>query len=64
MKIYKYKNTDIIAFSMENNGSFRINKSQVLLDLNLQFLKQALQRTRQESHSRIGASLLKDFQQK
>jgi hypothetical protein len=49
---------------MENNGSFRINKSQVLLDLNLQFLKQALQRTRQESHSRIGASLLKDFQQK
>ncbi len=60
--IVDVKNIAIFAFSIKNQGSFRINESQVLSGLEISILKQALQRTRTENHSQVGAWLLQQFQ--
>jgi len=52
----------ILAFAMETGGSFRISESQVLLGLDISLLDTALQRTRQISHSEVGAWLIRQFQ--
>jgi len=52
----------ILAFAMNTEGSFRISESQVLSGLDISLLETALQRTRQTSHSEVGAWLLTQFQ--
>lgn len=54
----------IIAFTIENGGSRRITNSQVLPELAMSILEEALRRTRQMNHSQVGAWLLMQFQQK
>ena len=53
----------ILAFAMNPEGSFKINESQVLLELDISLLETALQRTRKMSHSEVGAWLLAQFQE-
>jgi Uma2 family endonuclease len=57
------QNVQIIAFSIADGGSKRITQSQALLGLDIKILDQALQKTRQENHSQVGAWLLKTFQE-
>ncbi|AFZ43883.1 protein of unknown function DUF820 [Halothece sp. PCC 7418] len=52
----------ILAFAMNPEGSFRISQSQSLSGLDISLLETALQRTRQMSHSKVGAWLLTQFQ--
>ncbi len=52
---------EIIAFKMENGGSYRIRESQVLPDLKLSILEEALKMTRQTNHGKVMAWLLKVF---
>lgn len=52
---------EIIAFKMENQGSYRIRESQVLPDLKLSVLEEALKMTRQTNHGKVGAWLLEQF---
>lgn len=51
----------IIAFAIEDGGSKKINQSQVLLDLDLSILEEALQKTRISNHSQVGIWLLQKF---
>ena len=53
----------IMAFKIENTGSFRITQSQVLPELEIALLEECLRRTRQTNHSKVGAWLLEEFQQ-
>lgn len=50
---------EIIAFKMENGGSYRIRESLVLPDLKLSILEEALKMTRQTNHGQVMAWLLK-----
>ncbi len=59
--IVNVKKGEIIAFKMENGGSYRIKESQVLPNLKLAVLEEALQMTRQTNHGKVGAWLLKKF---
>ncbi len=52
-----------MAFTMQNHGTFRIKKSQVLPELKIALLEEALRRTRQNNHSQVRAWLLEQFQQ-
>lgn len=52
---------EIIAFKMENGGSYRIRESLVLPDLKLSILEEALKMTRQTNHGQVMAWLLKIF---
>jgi Uma2 family endonuclease len=54
--------TKIIAFAIADGGSKRISRSLVLPDLEINILENALQKTRQENHSKVGAWLLQIFQ--
>jgi len=47
---------------MADRGSHRIRVSQVLPDLEISLLEEALRRTRHSSHSQVGAWLLGRFQ--
>lgn len=60
--IIDVQNVKIIAFAVENNGSRRIRRSQVLPGLDISVLKEALQRTRQMNHGKVSAWLLTQFQ--
>jgi Uma2 family endonuclease len=51
----------IIAFAIKDGGSKRINQSQVLLNLDLSILEEALQKTRISNHSQVGAWLLQKW---
>ncbi|WP_017293859.1 Uma2 family endonuclease [Geminocystis herdmanii] len=51
----------IIAFAINDGGSKKINQSQVLLNLELSILEEALQKTRVSNHSQVGAWLLQKF---
>lgn len=51
----------ILAFTIENAGSRRINISNALPGLEIALLEEALRRTRQTNHSRVGAWLLSRF---
>lgn len=53
----------IIAFAIENGGSWRIANSQVLPGFTISILEEALRLTRQMNHSQVGGWLLTQFQQ-
>ncbi len=59
--IVDVKKGEIIAFKMENNGSYRIRESQVLPNLQISILEEALKMTRQTNHGKVGAWLLQKF---
>ncbi|BAQ61251.1 hypothetical protein GM3708_1657 [Geminocystis sp. NIES-3708] len=61
--IVNVKKGEIIAFKMENEGSYRIRESQVLSNLKLSILEEALKMTRQTNHSKVVAWLLEKFNQ-
>jgi Uma2 family endonuclease len=61
--IVKVKRGEIIAFKMENQGSYRIRESQVLPNLKLSVLDEALKMTRQTNHGKVVAWLLETFSQ-
>ena len=60
--IVDVRSVEIIAFAIQNNGSRRISESQVLPGLELSFLQEALQRTRQTNQNKVTAWLLTQFQ--
>lgn len=57
------KEAEITAFKIQKQGSYRLNISQVLPNLELDLLRKALQQSRNTSHSQVGAWLLQQFQQ-
>jgi Uma2 family endonuclease len=58
------QNAQIIAFAIiANNGSRRITRSEILPGLPISLLEEALQRSREENQSQVGAWLLAQFQQ-
>ncbi|MFP4254486.1 MAG: Uma2 family endonuclease, partial [Halothece sp.] len=57
------KKAEITAFKIQKQGSYRLNTSQVLPNLELDLLRKALQQSRDTSHSQVGAWLLREFQQ-
>jgi Uma2 family endonuclease len=59
--IVDVQNQRIIAFSISDGGSKQIFQSQVLWDLEITIFEKALQKTRQQSHSKVGAWLLQQF---
>ncbi len=61
--ILNVQNAQIMAFSIENQGSRRITESQVLPGLAISLLNDALRQTRQINQSQVGAWLLTQFQQ-
>lgn len=60
--IVDVQNIQIIAFAIANRGSKRIEQSNVLPNLQLSLLEEALQQTRQANQSQVCAWLLKQFQ--
>ncbi len=56
------KKAEITAFKIQKQGSYRLNISQVLPNLELDLLRKALQQSRNTSHSQVGAWLLQQFQ--
>ncbi|MEA5535511.1 Uma2 family endonuclease [Crocosphaera sp. XPORK-15E] len=60
--IIDVKNVNIIAFQMEEKGSRRITKSQVLPDLEMSILVETLQKSRETNHSEVSRWLLQKWQ--
>jgi Uma2 family endonuclease len=60
--IVDVQSTKIIAFAIADGGSKRIYQSVVLPSLEINILENALQKTRQENHSKVGVWLLQIFQ--
>jgi len=60
--IIDVQTTKIIALAIADGGSKRISRSLVLSNLEIGILENALQRTRQENHRKVGAWLLQIFQ--
>ncbi|MEH2425443.1 MAG: Uma2 family endonuclease [Nostoc sp.] len=58
------QNAQIIAYAIEEQGSKRIQESQVLPGLAMSTLEEALRRSREMNQSQVGAWLLSQFQQK
>jgi Uma2 family endonuclease len=58
------QNAQIIAYAMAEEGSKRIQESQVLPGLAMPILEEALRRSREMNQSEVGAWLLSQFQQK
>jgi Uma2 family endonuclease len=52
----------IIAYTMTERGSQRIEQSQVLPHLSISLLEEALQRSRQTDQSQVGAWIMSQFQ--
>ncbi|WP_313898682.1 Uma2 family endonuclease [Roseofilum reptotaenium] len=52
----------ILAYTIANRGSKRIDHSQVLTGLSIAVLEEAMQRSRQQERSQVGAWLLAQFQ--
>ncbi|MBF2055921.1 MAG: Uma2 family endonuclease [Cyanobacterium sp. T60_A2020_053] len=59
--IVNVKKGEIMAFKMENKGSYRITESQVLPNLQIAILEEALKMTRETNHTVVGAWLLQKF---
>ncbi|WP_414564363.1 MULTISPECIES: Uma2 family endonuclease [unclassified Anabaena] len=57
------QNAQIIAYAIADQGSKRIQESQVLPGLAIAILESALRRSRQMSQSEVGTWLLSEFQQ-
>ncbi len=60
--IVDVQKVEIIAFAIANRGSQRINQSQVLPNLAISLLEEALQRTRQENQIQVYTWLFSQFQ--
>ncbi|MDY7024553.1 MAG: Uma2 family endonuclease [Cyanobacteriota bacterium] len=60
--IIDVKATRILAFKIENRGSYKIEQSQVLAGLEIALLEEALRRSRQMNHGKVSAWLLSQFQ--
>lgn len=60
--IVDVKNQKIIAFGINDGGSKQITKSEILSNLELKILEEALAKTRQQNHTKVGAWLLQQFQ--
>ena len=60
--IVDVKNQRIIAFAINDGGSKQIRQSQVLSNLDLSILEEALRKTRQQNHGEVGAWLMQQFQ--
>lgn len=60
--IIDVQNVEILAFAIENQGSYRIRQSQVLSGLEISLLEQAFQRTRLMNHGKVSAWLIQQFQ--
>ena len=60
--IVDVQKAEIIAFKIENNGSFRITTSQILANLEISLLEDALRRTRETYHSEVSSWLIQQFQ--
>ncbi len=56
------QNVEIIAFSVADGGSKKINQSQVLPGLAISLLEEALKRTRQTNQTQVYTWLLSQFQ--
>ncbi|MBD1844976.1 Uma2 family endonuclease [Cyanobacteria bacterium FACHB-63] len=59
--IFDVRSARILAFAIENQGSRRITESLVLPTLPIALLQEALQRSRQQNQSQVGAWLLSEF---
>jgi len=60
--IVDVKNVRVIAFEIVKNGSQRIARSQILPELSIAILTEALQRSRNTNHTEVGTWLLQQFQ--
>lgn len=60
--IVDVENTQIIAYTLSEQGSYRLQDSQVLPGLSLAVLEEALRRSRTVDQSQVGAWLLIQFQ--
>lgn len=60
--IIDVQNVQIFAFAVENQGSRRIQHSQVLPGLPIALLQEAFHRSRQSNHGKVSAWLLQQFQ--
>jgi Uma2 family endonuclease len=60
--IVDVQNQRIIAFAISDGGSKQISQSEVLSNLDLGILEEALRKTRQEDHGKVGAWLMQQFQ--
>jgi Uma2 family endonuclease len=60
--IIDVQNAQVIAFVIENGGSRKIRQSSVLAGLDLSILEEALRRSRETNHGKVGAWLLDKFQ--
>ncbi|MEH1767303.1 MAG: Uma2 family endonuclease [Nostoc sp.] len=58
------QNAEIIAYAIADQGSKRIQESQLLPGLAMSILEEALRRSREMSQSEVGTWLLSQFQQK
>ena len=58
------QNAQIIAYAIADQGSKRIQESQVLPGLAMSILEEALRRSREMNQSEVGTWLLSQFQQK
>lgn len=60
--IIDVQNVQIIAFMIENQGSRKIERSQVLTGLEISLLEEALRRSRQMNHGKVTSWLISEFQ--
>ena len=60
--IVDVQGVNILAFQMEDKGSRRITQSQVLPDLEINVLVEALRKSREINHSEVSRWLLRQFQ--
>lgn len=61
--IVDVRNTQIIGFAVADGGSRQIRESGLLAGLEFSVLEEALRRTRESSHTQVGAWLLREFQE-
>jgi Uma2 family endonuclease len=60
--IIDVQNAQVIAFAIANGGSRKIRQSDVLTGLDLSILEEALRRSRETNHGKVGAWLLSQLQ--
>ncbi len=60
--IVDVQNQRIIAFAIHDGGSKQIQQSLVLQNLDLSILEEALRKTREEDHGKVGAWLMQQFE--
>ena len=56
------KKAQVTAFKIEKQGSYRLNTSQVLPNLEINLMAEALRQSRETTHTQVGNWLLQQFQ--